>query len=165
MSSKSDQETIKCKSTTKDGLGDIVQGGTDRHWFEPVLLDLQIPKDPAEEHLEAVGYSAALDLNVEFHCEAFRLTERPERVYVTGSENKKTYCFWFKNGRGTGEFDIEHGCLTLLDTYGCDFSISGRQLLISPHEPGGERMRWGDPNYNGPHNSNELLMSAVDTKR
>ena len=115
MSSKSDQETIKCESTTKDGLGDIVQGGTDRHWFEPVLLDLQIPKDPAEEHLEAVGYSAALDLNVEFHCEAFRLTERPERVYVTGSENKKTYCFWFKNGRGTGEFDIEHGCLTLLE--------------------------------------------------
>ena len=109
--------------------------------------------------LHAAGYSSNFKIRAPLDLQSISFSEQPQYVYVTGDEKRSIHVFWFAECGGTAEFDLVDGKLAHLDSYGCDFCISGNELILSPHRGGGDRLRLG-PSRNQPRNSEELLLSA-----
>jgi len=124
--------------------------------FEGILDDGNISS------IRFLGYSKQMELNAAFKVRRVVFAARPEYLYVTERDGRSIHSFWFANNGGTAEFDVVDGELSHLDACGCDVSFSEGDLIFAPGGLGScPRMRWGDPSYDGPRNSEEFLVYAI----
>jgi len=129
----------------------------------PVVIDADFSKEVPWASVRSIGYSHNLQLYAPIRVSHVSYAERPQYLYVTGDASQSIHAFWFADEQGAGEFDIISGELKHLDCHGCDVSISGTELIFSPHRSGGDRMKIGG-RRDVPRNSEELFVSVFDTR-
>ena len=130
----------------------------------PVIVDANVMNDMPWAKVRAAGYSRELKLNAPIQITHVSFSERPEYLYVTGDSAHSVHAFWFAEGGGTAEFDLVDGQLMHVDCAGCNFSISGSELIFSPHRSGGNRKNLGGRS-DIPRNSEELFIAALNGYR
>lgn len=126
-----------------------------------ILYDASPASQPEENSLCVLGYSVEFKLDADLAYRTIAFTQKPQRIYVTSDGDITIHSIWFEDGGGTIEFDLKDGELMHMDSYGCDFSTSGDVLFIRPHEPGGDRLKRGRPDFVGPRNSMEIFLAAL----
>ena len=129
----------------------------------PVLVDADLLKQVPWASIRAIGYSRNFQLPAPVPVSHISYSERPQYLYVTGDASRSIHAFWFADQGGTGEFDIIGGKLGHLDCCGCNFVISGTELIFSPYQGGGDRKKRG-ARRDVPRNSEELFVSVLQAR-
>ena len=126
-------------------------------------VDLFVEHELKPDELEKVGFDTRLNMKCHLSLRELLVKDRVKTIRVRALEGKKIYSVWFKDG-GTAEIDVsDDGELQMVDSCGCDLWIGWGRIEFYSHKPGAgrDRMEWGDPDYEGPVNSSELMLDAI----
>jgi len=122
-------------------------------------VDLFFEGDLRPDELEQTGLSGDRTMKVCAFIEELAVSGkiRTFRFRITECGGK-IISIWLKAG-GTVEFELsDTGEITMIDTFGCDVGFSLGSLEFRSHDSSNdERERWGDPDHEGPVNSDELF--------
>lgn len=130
--------------------------------FKEKKADLFVGRELDPQELAKLRIDTKLGMKGRFSSHELLFNDRVKTVRVREQQHSSIYSLWFEEG-GTAEIDISHeGELLMIDSCGCDFWIGWDRIEFYSHKPGdNERMAWGDPDYEGPINSSELMFEVL----